>query len=152
MTILIEEETSFQEQGERQLEKGSSTSAEASASAADDSWFTPVELSEDSSRQFQGSSSYSRSRSFQDSITATVVDVLPNGNLVVAGRSERDVAGERAVTTVTGVVSPDDLDGRNTVSSRRISHLELDYETDGVSNHFLRMGFLNSILNYLWPF
>jgi len=152
VTILVEEQTSFQEQGERQLQKGSSASAQASASAGGDEWFTPVDVSEDSSRQFQGSSSYTRSRSFEDSISASVIDVLPNGHLVVAGRSERDVAGERAITTVTGVVNPDDIAGGNTVSSRRVSHLELNYETEGVSNRFLRMGFLNRIFNYLWPF
>ena len=152
LTVLIEEQTSFQEQGQRQLEKGSNSSAQASASAGGDQWFTPLNLSQDSSRQFEGSSSYARNRSFEDSITASVVDELPNGNLVIAGRVVRNIAGEKAVTILTGIVNPDDIERNNTVSSRRIGHMKLQYKTEGLSNHYLRMGFLNSILNYLWPF
>ena len=64
----------------------------------------PEDSKQDSTREVKGSHEFTGSRTFADSITVTVIDELPNGNMVVAGRSERQIAGEETLTMLTGIV------------------------------------------------
>jgi flagellar L-ring protein precursor FlgH len=105
-----------------------------------------------SSRKFDGSLTFNGQRTFTDSITVSVVDRLPNGNLVVGGRSSRQIAGESVTTVLSGIVKPEDIAASNTVSSARVAYLSVFYETSGSSEAFQRDGWLSTILSILWPF
>ena len=151
--MLIADQSSFSIEAERGAEKTTEHSAEIAVETAlvDMTW--PAEnAKQNSSRKFKGSSDYTATRRLLDSITVTVVDKLPNGNLVVAGRSWRAVSGEEVETVLTGVVKAEDISGENTVSSQRVAHLKIHYETSGNSESYLKEGILNAVLNLLWPF
>jgi len=152
LTVLVSDESSFSMRGERDMQKESGHSGGASLTRAGIDVFSPLALSEEDSRTFESENEYTSVRNFVDSITVTVVDKLPNGNLVLAGRNERNVAGEEVITVLTGVVRPEDIVGGSTVSSRRIAHARIYYETRGPSSAFLTQGMLNRIMNVLWPF
>ncbi len=157
LTVLVTESSVFKLSDSRKMDKSSGHSASASFGVTQHGsekrkLFDPFELSESSSHEFEGGADYSGSRTFSDTLTVTVVDRLPNGNLVVAGRSERNVAGEVAVTIITGIVRPDDVSGANTVSSKLVAQLRLHYETTGPSKSFLNQGFLARIISHIWPF
>ncbi len=153
LTVLIADQSSFRLEGEREMEKITSHTGSLNLEA------TPVELhvpagslEQSSSRTIEGSAEYTGTREFTDSITVTVRDRLPNGNLVIAGRSERFIAGEEIVTVLNGIVRPEDISGANTVSSRLVAHLKIHYQTSGSSDAYLKEGFVNRILSYIWPF
>jgi len=152
LTVLIVDESSFTKKGKKDLSKEDSHTSAATLTTAGVDMFKPIDLSEASSRKFQSSDQYTGSMKFADSITVTVVDKLPNGNMVVAGRSQRAIAGEEVVTVLTGIVEPEYVSGTNTVPSSRLANLRIYYETTGVSNAYMRQGILNRILNFLWPF
>jgi len=159
VTVVITDSSSFKVKDSRDMEKESDLAASASLKRLSRTMgsmksrhFLPYDLEEKSSRGFKGGSAYTGDRTFADVLTATVVDKLPNGNLVIAGRSERDIAGEEAVTVLTGIIRPQDVTGGNTVSSRQVARLELHYETTGPSRHFVDQGLLGRLLNFIWPF
>ena len=152
ITVVIADNSSFSIQGNRAMEKESNHNAKASLKTAGTEVFSPIDLSQESSRNFESANRYSGKRELADSMTATVVDKLPNGNLVIAGRSERNVAGERTVTVLSGIVKPEDIGGANTISSQRVSNLKITYEASGPSRGYLEQGVVNKILNFLWPF
>lgn len=152
LTVTISDNSSFTRESEREMEKSSSHSADLSASTGGESLFSPFSLSEDSSRDFEGESEYERSRVFKDDVSVTVVDKLPNGNLVIGGKKKRDVADEQVVTYLTGVVRPEDLDEENKVPLDKVAKARLFYETEGTANGFLELGWFNRIINILWPF
>jgi flagellar L-ring protein precursor FlgH len=153
LTVLITDQSSFTKKGDRQIEKTTASSGSANLESIVADVNIPVgSLTQESSRTFEGSNKYTSTRQFADSITVTVVDRLPNGNLVVAGRSLRRVAGEDVDTMLTGIVKAEDISEANTVPSNRVSHLSLYYETSDDSDAYLKHGWLNRILNYLWPF
>jgi len=153
LTVLISERSTFSHEADRELEKTSSSAASANFNTPlIDVNIASGNADHQSSRTFEGSVDYNGERLFADSITVTVTDRLPNGNLVVAGRSIRLIAGEEVVTILTGIVKPEDISGANTVSSARVAYLGINYETSGASEKFVKDGGLSRILSLLWPF
>jgi flagellar L-ring protein precursor FlgH len=152
LTVLITDNSSFAKSGKRELSKTSAQSGTASLKKGAEELIPVLELKEGSGRDFTSDANYTGSMTFADSITTTVVDKLPNGNLVIAGRSERSVAGEDVITILTGIVKPEDISGANTISSSRIANFRLYYERNGLDEKFTVMGWLNRILNHIWPF
>lgn len=83
------------------------------------------------SRNFNGNSRVSVDRNLTDRMTILVLDVLPNGNLIVGGKRTRVVAGEKRTLIVSGVVRPLDIAIDNTVESQYIANFRVDYEGHG---------------------
>lgn len=67
---------------------------------------------------------------FTGSITATVVDVLPNGYLMVSG--EKQVAFDKGTEFVrfSGVVNPDMITQGNNVPSTKVADARIEYRTN----------------------
>ena len=108
-------------------------------------------LSADSTLEFEGKGSSSAQNAFTGTITATVLEVLPNGNLVVAGEKQVAVSSEEEVIRVSGVVNPADL-VRNAVTSSKMADLRLEYRGRGFGDDANSPGWLTSILLKLSPF
>ncbi|WP_268236195.1 flagellar basal body L-ring protein FlgH [Xylophilus rhododendri] len=80
---------------------------------------------------YDGSGSTSNATSFTGTIAATVINVLPNGNLVVAG--ERTVAMSNGTNTLrfSGVVDPKDFTQGNVVASADVANARLEVAGKG---------------------
>ena len=65
-------------------------------------------------------------------LTGHVVEVLPNGNLVVEAAREVEMNNERQILLVRGIVRPGDVAPDNSVLSTSISHLEVELKGKGV--------------------
>lgn len=102
--------------------------------------------------KFDGKADYGSDRSMTDKITVTVEDVLPNGNLVILGRRERDTEGDRQVVTVSGIVRPADVSFENEVSSDRVAEFHVVYHSKGQENRFTKPGWFAQVLNFINPF
>jgi len=85
-------------------------------------------------------------------IKAEVVEMLPNGNLVIEAIKTRTVNQETEVMTLTGVIDPDDLDATGTLLSDDIAQLKLAYTGSGTVSDPQKRGILTRILDWLWPF
>lgn len=87
-------------------------------------------LSAESSNSFEDKGSASSSNTFSGTITVTVLDVLPNGSLVVSG--EKQVALDKGVEYVrfSGVVNPDTITVGNMVSSTQVADARVEYRTN----------------------
>lgn len=104
-------------------------------------------------RELKGEGATSRETELTTTISARVVAVLPNGNLVVEGTKEIWINAERQQVAVRGVVRWNDLDGRNRVSSDRLAHLEVRVNGKGVVGDAVRRpNFLYRLLLGLLPF
>ena len=92
--------------------------------------------------QLQGQGETSRSTVLNTALTARVVAVLPNGNMIVHGVKEVVVNSERQVVEVRGVVRPDDLTGTNSIASDRVGMLEVRVNGKGVVGDAIRRPFI----------
>ena len=81
-----------------------------------------------------------------------VVDIHPNGNLVVEGLRYRKVSDETRLLRVSGIVRPNDIDITNTISSSVIDDFRMVYEGGGVESRFTGQGWVGRFTNRIWPY
>jgi flagellar L-ring protein precursor FlgH len=105
-----------------------------------------------SSSAFKGTGSTSRTSSLRTNVSARVVDVLPNGYLVVEGAREVRLNNENQTVTITGVVRPVDISQNNVVLSSAIAQMSVKVQGKGLVSQPLNPGWLFKILNGIWPF
>jgi flagellar L-ring protein precursor FlgH len=85
----------------------------------------------------------------QDAITCQVVQVLPNGNLVVQGRKSSAMAKERTEVFVTGVVNPYFLDVSNQIESSKVANLQVMVAGQGPATRSQNDGLLTKMFQWL---
>jgi len=105
------------------------------------------------SSDLDGEGATSRDTVLSTTLSARVVEVLPNGYLVVEGSKETVVNAERQWVTVRGVVRPYDIAPGNVVRSDRLAQLEVLINGKGVVGDAVRRPFfLYRLLMGLLPF
>jgi flagellar L-ring protein precursor FlgH len=90
-------------------------------------------------------------RNFTDQVTVVVVDLLPNGNLVVTGTRDRSIAGEIQTIEVSGIVRRSDIAYDNTIKSQQVANFRIVTKNAGVSASYSQPGWLGRIINVIWP-
>jgi flagellar L-ring protein FlgH len=85
-----------------------------------------------SSTALKGSGATDSSTTFQTSMTAQVIAVLPSGNLVVEAQRKIFMNNQHEDVTVRGVVRPNDIGPNNTVASSALSNLEIEMKGKGI--------------------
>ena len=102
--------------------------------------------------EFEGEGTTKRSGDLDAYITALVTQVLPNGNLVVAGSREVLINNENQIIQLTGVVRPRDISADNQVLSTFVADARISYSGSGVIDDRQKPGWLTSIVMKVWPF
>ena len=148
VTLVVSESTTENEREQRQQSKGNTFNGQATI------FGVPQVANSDGSfrRTFAGSAQFTGGRTFSDRIALTVVDVMPNGNLVVEGYRSRVVAGEERVLKLTGVVRSQDVAVGNVVQSTSLANAKLSYLGRGPESRSVNQNFGGRIVNRLWPF
>ena len=158
LVVTIDQSTDVQNKDQRLLNKqGSSDSSTNGSFGLSGLIGTAVggaesEHATNANRSFNGDTQFKSERDFIDRFSVTVVDVLPNGNLLIAGNRHVTLDGDKRTLTLTGVVRSVDINPANSVSSRLVSQLEILYDSDGAESKFLNQGWLGKRLNRKWPF
>jgi flagellar L-ring protein precursor FlgH len=102
--------------------------------------------------EFKGKGDTNREGKLIATITAKVVEVMPNGNLVLEARKEMTINNEKQILVFTGMTRPDDIDASNTVLSSKIADARIYYVGDGVLQDKQSPGWLVRLLDKVWPF
>lgn len=105
-----------------------------------------------STSESTGSGNSGQSASLTGSITATVVEVLPNGNMVVQGEKILSLTEGSERVRVRGVIRPRDISQMNTVLSYRLANAQIRYEGRGDLARAVRPGWGTRFFNAAWPF
>lgn len=102
--------------------------------------------------KFDGAGSTTRKENLTATITARVVDVLPNGNLRIAGRRNVKVNNEDQIILLEGMVRPKDISRENVVNSSFIADARITYTGKGIVSERQSPGWLMNIVDKVWPF
>ncbi|HVU46809.1 MAG TPA: flagellar basal body L-ring protein FlgH [Terracidiphilus sp.] len=106
-----------------------------------------------SSSSLKGAGATDSSTTFQTSLTAQVVAVLPSGNLVVEAQRKIFMNNQHEDVTVRGVVRPNDIGPNNTVPSAALSNLEIEMKGKGIISDSTRSpNFITRALLWLTGF
>lgn len=109
-------------------------------------------MSAESDRDLSGASDYKDERTIEDRITVIVEDILENGNLVIIGKRQRDIAGDTQIIQVSGIVRPSDILFDNTISSNQVANFHIITINEGVSENYNKPGWLGRVFDFIWPF
>ncbi len=99
----------------------------------------------------EGKGSSSAANDFSGTITVTVLDVLPNGNLRVSGEKQLAVSAEEEIIRFSGIVNPSDLNN-NVVLSGQVADSRIEYRGRGAGDDAQSPGWLASALMKVSPF
>lgn len=101
--------------------------------------------------KFADADSQSLSNSFRGTIGATVVEVLSNGNLIIAGEKQVGMNKATEYIRISGMVNPDSITG-NSVASTSIADARVEYRTksniDGAEVQSMLSRFFLSLLPF----
>ncbi|MCX7726069.1 MAG: flagellar basal body L-ring protein FlgH, partial [Chitinispirillaceae bacterium] len=99
---------------------------------------------------YDGKGGTSRQGNLVATISARVVKVLDNGNLVIEGSKVVEINDEKEIIKITGIVRPQDVKRDNTILSTNIADAQITYTGKGVVNTGRRPGLLARFLNWLF--
>jgi flagellar L-ring protein precursor FlgH len=105
----------------------------------------------DSSHNFKGQGDASQSNSLTGSISVTVVEVIPNGNLVVRGEKWVTINQGDEVIRFAGIVRPADIAPDNSIPSTKVADARVIYSGDGLVNEATQKGWLARFFSNYWP-
>lgn len=110
-------------------------------------------LNENGALGLSGSSdnqgSTGRSGQMVAQMSATVEEVLPNGELKVGGEQTLNINGERTHIRIKGRVRPADISSSNAVLSSRLADAAIDYDGSGFVTRGSKPGIVSRIFNWL---
>lgn len=158
LVVTIDQSTDVQNRDQRNLNKDASAAKSLGLGFGlggvfgTDEGSIEAEGNTDARRRFNGGSQLRSERDFIDRFTVTIVDRLPNDNLLIAGKRKVTIDGDTRTLLLTGVVRSIDVTSINTISSRLVSQLEISYENEGVESSFLNQGWMGKKFNKWWPF
>ncbi len=112
-----------------------------------------LSLSLESNHEFDGAGDSDLNNKLSGDISVSVVEVLPNGNMVIRGEKVMTINQGNEYLRIAGMISPRDIDANNSISSKRIADVQMSYVGDGPTNDANVMGWLGRFfISALMPF
>lgn len=109
-------------------------------------------LSASSSNDFNGKGENTSSNNFTGTLTVTVIEVYPNGNLLVSGEKQIGLKEGEEFIRFSGVVNPNTITGANTVVSTQVADARIEYKANGFIDSAQVMGWLGRFFLSFMPF
>ncbi len=107
----------------------------------------------DSDQSFEGEGGATQSNRLEGSVTVTVIERLPNGNLYVRGEKWLTLNQGKEYVRLSGIVRPVDILSDNSVSSEKVANARIEYAGKGALADANRMNWLARFFNSPWlPF
>jgi len=104
------------------------------------------------SNKSQSKGSSSADNVFNSTLAATVIGVLPNGNLQIAAEKQIAINRGSEYIRLSGVVDPRFISGAGTVLSTRVADARIEYRSKGTMDEVQNMGWLQRLLLNISPF
>lgn len=111
-----------------------------------------IGLGINSANAFDGKGGNTSANDFSGLVTVTVVDVYPNGNLLISGEKQIGLKEGDEFVRFSGVVNPTFISGNNTILSTQIADARMEYKANGALNDATNMGWLSRFFQNILPF
>ena len=162
ITIIIDENSSTTSSQTLDTKKDSSSSASIDALV---NWLQLLELRIEqgdisdtdlidlsTSRDFKGEGDYERKDRFSARISATVIDVKPNGTLVLQAKKTIARDSEISELVLSGLVREEDVTQQNTILSSQMADLKIILENEGDVKEAAEKGLITRVLDAVFAF
>jgi flagellar L-ring protein precursor FlgH len=109
-------------------------------------------LAASDTNNFNGKGENTSSNDFTGTLTVTVIEVYPNGNLLVSGEKQIGLKEGEEFVRFSGVVNPNTITSANTVTSTQIADARIEYKANGFIDSAQVMGWLGRFFLTFMPF
>lgn len=152
ITVQISEKVSAVQKSTSSVDKASSVDASLTALPffKNNSW-AKAAAGGSQANKFEGKGTTENSNDFSGTISATVVQVLPNGHLVVAAEKQIGVNANVDVLRFSGQVDPRSIAPGNLVQSTQIANVRIEQRGRGQQAEAQSMGWLSRFFLNLMP-
>lgn len=149
ITIILEERTKSTKSATTDIKRDSTANVTNPVLGGRE---LPIDIGAELASQsdFKGDASSDQSNSLMGSITVTVHDVYPNGNLLIRGEKWLTLNQGDEYVRVSGIVRPEDIRPDNTVNSNLLADARLTYSGTGDLANSNRQGWLTRFFNSGW--
>lgn len=110
------------------------------------------ELDMEFNKEFKGKGDYNRKDDLTDRLTAEIIEIMPNGNLVLEARTSIKTDEEVSVMKVTGICRPEDVSPANSVLSNQIHDLTIEKNNSGELKQSSEKGLIAKVLEFVFAF
>ncbi len=105
-----------------------------------------------SGNDFNGGGAINNQETITARLSVRVIDVLPNGNLVIEGRRQTAFSGEKQDAILRGTVRADDVAANNTVFSYNIADASIQFISKGTITDSQNKGWFTRVWDKVSPF
>lgn len=158
LSVLIAESTDVANRDERSLDKTGNTGITKNLNygfggdLGDANGTASIGDTNTATRGFSGDTEFRSARQFTDKFTVQVIDVQPNGNLLISGTRTISLQGDQRELKLTGIVRQFDVLPNNSIPSYMVANLKIELEATGTEQAFNNQGWLSKKVNKIWPF
>lgn len=100
---------------------------------------------------FNGKSDVQQNSSLTGAVAVTVVEVIPNGNLVIRGEKWLTIHDGEEVIRFAGIIRPQDIRPDNTIDSTKVADVRLIYKDTGIAGDMTKPSAVTQWLHKYWP-
>ena len=153
MTINIAEKTAAQKKSDTKADRSHNSSLSIpTITGLPLRSLQRVSASATGSAAFEGSGENNSSNNFTGTITVTVIEVYPNGNLLVSGEKQIGLKEGEEFIRFSGVINPNTITASNTVQSTQVADARIEYKANGFVDTAQVMGWLGRFFLTVLPF
>lgn len=143
ITINIAEKTAAQKKSDTKAERSDERSMGIpTVTGLPLKGFQGASMSANSETTFSGKGENKSENNFTGILTVTVIEVLPNGNLLVSGEKQIGLKEGEEFIRFSGVVNPNTITAANTVQSTQVADARIEYKANGFIDTAQVMGWL----------
>jgi flagellar L-ring protein FlgH len=99
-----------------------------------------------------GNGKIDRKEEIELKVAATIIQLLPNGNMVLKGQQEIVVNHEMRRLTVAGIIRPEDISSDNSVTYDQIAEARISYGGEGTLSDIQYPRYGQEFMNAVLPF
>ena len=153
LVIQINEKTAASKKSDSSAERNQTSSfGVTSLMGLPGKSFLGSSLDASSANKFDGKGAATNNNDFTGTITVTVIEVLPNGNMTVSGEKQIGINQGSEFIRFSGVVNPSTISNGNSVSSAQVADARIEYRASGYIDEAQVMGWLARFFLTFLPF
>ncbi|MCZ4336772.1 flagellar basal body L-ring protein FlgH [Shewanella colwelliana] len=155
ITVILQESTQASKSANNEIKKGSDLTLDPIYAGGGNVTIggQPIDLRYKDSMNTKRESDSDQSNSLSGSISANVMQVLNNGNLVIRGEKWITINNGDEFVRVTGIVRSQDIRPDNTIDSQRVANARIQYSGTGTFADAQKVGWLSQFfMSSWWPF